>query len=49
MAPWWHQGRSPVTATATALRLERQALFELLADHTDLLQGLFSFLLRLER
>ncbi|MFA5908597.1 MAG: Npt1/Npt2 family nucleotide transporter [Vicinamibacterales bacterium] len=38
-----------VTETATALRLERHALFELLADHTDLLQGVFSFLLRLER
>ncbi|MEO7133395.1 MAG: cyclic nucleotide-binding domain-containing protein, partial [Vicinamibacterales bacterium] len=28
------------------LRIERAALFELLADHTDLLQGLFSTLLR---
>ncbi len=28
------------------LRIERAALFELLADHTDLLQGLFSILLR---
>ena len=35
-----------VTTTATALRLERDALFELLADHTDLLQGVFSILLR---
>jgi ATP/ADP translocase/CRP-like cAMP-binding protein len=39
-------------ATVTAhgeshiLRLERTALFELLADHTDLLQGVFSILLR---
>jgi CRP-like cAMP-binding protein len=33
---------SPVTA----LRLERDSLFELLADHTDLLQGVFSILLR---
>jgi AAA family ATP:ADP antiporter len=29
-----------------ALRLERDSLFELLADHTDLLQGVFSMLLR---
>jgi AAA family ATP:ADP antiporter len=35
-----------VTAAATALRLERDSLFELLADHTDLLQGVFSILLR---
>jgi CRP-like cAMP-binding protein len=28
------------------LRLDRAALFELLADHTDLLQGVFSTLLR---
>jgi AAA family ATP:ADP antiporter len=28
------------------LRIDRAALFELLADHTDLLQGLFSLLLR---
>lgn len=39
-------------ATVTAhgeshlLRLDRAALFELLADHTDLLQGVFSILLR---
>ncbi len=31
------------------LRIERAALFELLADHTDLLQGLFSILLRSAR
>jgi CRP-like cAMP-binding protein len=37
-----------VTAEAEAhvLRLDRAALFELLADHTDLLQGVFSTLLR---
>ena len=35
-----------VTERATVLRLERDALFELLADHTDLLQGVFSILLR---
>ena len=29
------------------LRIDRAALFELLADHTDLLQGIFSILLRL--
>ena len=31
---------------ATALRIDRGALFELLADHTSLLQGVFSMLLR---
>ena len=42
----------PMDATVTAvsdahvLRLDRTALFELLADHTDLLQGVFSILLR---
>ena len=41
-----------IDATVTAhteshvLRLDRAALFELLADHTDLLQGVFSALLR---
>ncbi|MDP2054331.1 MAG: HEAT repeat domain-containing protein, partial [Acidobacteriota bacterium] len=35
-----------VLSTVTALKLERDSLFELLADHTDLLQGLFSILLR---
>jgi CRP-like cAMP-binding protein len=37
-----------VTAHGEAhlLRLDRAALFELLADHTDLLQGVFSILLR---
>ena len=42
--------RSTPTVTATTdahiLRLDRDALFELLADHTDLLQGVFSILLR---
>ena len=43
---------SPLDAAVTAhgeshlLRLDRAALFELLADHTDLLQGVFSVLLR---
>jgi AAA family ATP:ADP antiporter len=42
----------PIDATVTAqtnahlLRLDRTALFELLADHTDLFQGVFSILLR---
>lgn len=35
-----------VLSTVTALKLERDSLFELLADHTDLLQGVFSILLR---
>ena len=45
-------GGSPITATVTvtvpgmALRLDRDELFELLADHTDLLQGIFSALMR---
>jgi AAA family ATP:ADP antiporter len=42
--------RFDATVTAltevTALRLERDSLFDLLADHTDLLQGIFSILLR---
>jgi CRP-like cAMP-binding protein len=33
------------TAPAQLLRIDRGALFELLADHTDLLQGIFSILL----
>jgi AAA family ATP:ADP antiporter len=45
-------GGSPINATVTvtapgmALRLDRDELFELLADHTDLLQGIFSALMR---
>jgi len=35
-----------VLSTVTALKLERDSLFELLADNTDLLQGVFSILLR---
>ena len=31
---------------AALLRIDRGELFELLADHTDLLQGIFSMLLR---
>jgi len=39
-----------VTATSETrlLRIDRAALFELLADHTDLLQGIFSVLLRMD-
>lgn len=37
--------RATVTAAGLALRIDRQALFDLLADHIDLLQGLFSALL----
>jgi len=33
-------------APSQLLRIDRGALFELLADHTDLLQGVFSMLLR---
>jgi AAA family ATP:ADP antiporter len=42
----------PLDATVTAnsdsvvLRIDRSGLFDLLADHTDLLQGIFSMLLR---
>jgi CRP-like cAMP-binding protein len=36
-------------AAAQVLRIDRGALFELLADHTDLLQGIFSVLLRRPR
>jgi len=36
-------------STTSALRLDRDALFELLADYTDLLQGVFSTLLRREQ
>jgi CRP-like cAMP-binding protein len=35
-----------VTGAGVALRLDRDELFELLADHTDLLQGIFSALMR---
>ena len=37
-----------ITAHSTAhlLRLDRDALFELLADYTDLLQGVFATILR---
>jgi AAA family ATP:ADP antiporter len=35
-----------VTRSGVALRVEREALFDLLADHIDLLQGLFSALQR---
>jgi len=35
-----------VTKSGTALRIDRRELFDLLADNIDLLQGLFSALLR---
>jgi len=35
-----------VTAPGMALRLDHDELFALLADHTDLLQGIFSVLMR---
>jgi CRP-like cAMP-binding protein len=38
--------RVTVTQSGTALRVERRELFDLLADNIDLLQGLFSGLLR---
>ena len=38
--------RGHVTRGGVALRVEREALFDLLADHIDLLQGLFSALQR---
>jgi CRP-like cAMP-binding protein len=38
--------RGHVTRGGVALRVEREALFDLLADEIDLLQGLFSALLR---
>jgi ATP:ADP antiporter, AAA family len=38
--------RVTVTKSGTALRLDRRELFDLLADNIDLLQGLFSGLLR---
>ena len=37
--------RATVTRGGHALRLDHQELFEVLADHIDLLQGLFSGLL----
>ena len=38
--------RAHVTRGGVALRVEREALFDLLADHIDLLQGVFSALQR---
>ncbi len=37
-----------VTAEGTALKLDRSEVFDLLANHTDLLQGVFSGMLRAE-
>ena len=38
--------RATVTADGQALRLDHDELFDVLADHIDLLQGLFSGLLQ---
>ena len=38
--------KAHVTRGGVALRVEREALFDLLADHIDVLQGLFSALRR---
>ena len=38
--------RATVTREGQAMRLDRDELFEVLADHIDLLQGLFSGLLQ---
>ncbi len=38
--------RGHVTRSGVAMRIEREALFDVLADHIDLLQGLFSALQR---
>jgi CRP-like cAMP-binding protein len=37
-----------VTSAGSALKLERSEVFDLLANHTDLLQGVFSGMLRAE-
>jgi hypothetical protein len=42
-------GRARVVTSGYALRLEQGPLFEVLADHGDLLQGLFSGVLRAGR
>jgi CRP-like cAMP-binding protein len=39
-------GRTTVTTDGSALRVDRSDVFDLLADHTDLLQGIFSGMLR---
>jgi CRP-like cAMP-binding protein len=39
-------GTVTVIEPATVLKVDRGELFELLADHTDLLQGVFSQLVR---
>jgi ATP/ADP translocase/HEAT repeat protein/CRP-like cAMP-binding protein len=45
-----HAGATVVVSEAgTALRIDGRDLFDLLADHVDLLQGLFSALLRTEQ
>jgi CRP-like cAMP-binding protein len=41
--------RAHVTRDTVALRFDREALFDLLADHIELLQAMFSAVLRRER
>jgi hypothetical protein len=41
--------RATVTREGHALRLDHDELFEVLADHTDLLQGVFSGVLGARR
>jgi hypothetical protein len=40
--------RATVAVSGAVLRIEREDLFDQLADHVDLLQGIFSALLRAE-
>jgi len=44
---WSWRGRA--TSPGTALRIDREALFELLADHMDLLQGIFGAIFGVHR
>jgi len=44
---WSWRGRA--TSPTTALRIDREALFELLADHMDLLQGIFGAIFGVHR
>ena len=44
---WSWRGRA--TSPGTALRIDREALFELLADHMDLLQGIFGAIFGVQR
>jgi CRP-like cAMP-binding protein len=40
--------KARVTAPGQALRIDREELFDLLGEHMELLQGLFSAILRFE-